>query len=199
LPPSRCSRMTTMRDDRPDQSGPFRQTPVPASESHALDWELLFDSHAHRLLLYARQWLSDRSSAEDAVQGGFVKLWRKCRGRGRPDLPLLFAAVRCEALDLLKGNSRRRAREGQAAGETEEGWWVDDPLVSRERAAAVQSALEQLPIQQREVVVLRVWSGLTFAEIARTLDENENTVTARCRRGLAALEKLLPEECREPC
>jgi RNA polymerase sigma-70 factor (ECF subfamily) len=166
-------------------------------ENH--DWHACFDLHAARLLLYARQWLSDRASAEDAVQGAFVKVWRGLRSGGSPDLPLLYAAVRSEALDLLKGHARRRARETRVVLEATngDGWWEDDPLVSAERAVAVRGALEHLPIEQREAVVLRVWSGLSFPEIARTLGENENTVAARCRRGLAALEKLLPEGCRE--
>ena len=161
-------------------------------------WHAGYDSHAARLLLYARQWLADRASAEDAVQGGFVKVWRGCRPGETPDVPLLYAAERSEALDLLKSHSRRRAREDRVVAGSNRDWWEDDPLVSQERAAAVQTALEALPIEQREAIVLRVWSGLSFPEIARTLGENENTVAARCRRGLAALENLLPEECREP-
>ncbi len=161
------------------------------------DWQILYDAHAGRLLLYARQWLADRAAAEDAVQGGFVKFWRSCQRGARPDVPLLFAAVRSEALDLLKGSARRRARENRVAAGGNDWWWDADPLLSRERAAAVQGALEQLPIGQREAVVLRVWSGMTFSEMAHTLGENENTVTSRCRRALAALERLLPEECRE--
>ena len=62
----------------------------------------------------------------------------------------------------------------------------------------MRASLDELSPEQREAVVLRVWGGLSFAEIARTLGANENTVTSRCRRGLEALEKLLPEECREP-
>lgn len=170
----------------------------PSARDWEQRWERLWDAHAPRLLLYARQWLGDRSSAEDAVQGGFVKCWRSCRERGEsePDVPLLFAAVRSEALDSMKSSARRRTREGLAA--VDDAWWEEDPLVGRERQAAVRRALEGLSPEQREVVVLRVWGGLSFAEIARTLDANENTVTARCRRGLETLEKLLPEECREP-
>ncbi len=177
---------------------PLPRRTEPTAPGGERAWERLWDAHAPRLLLYARQWLGDRSSAEDAVQGGFVKCWRTCRERGvaAPDLPLLFAAVRCEALDLAKSSARRRVREGVAA--VDDAWWEEDPLVGRERQAAVRRALEGLSPEQREVVVLRVWGGLTFAEIARALDANENTVTARCRRGLETLEKLLPEECREP-
>ena len=161
-------------------------------------WHAWYDRHAAGLLLYARQWFADRASAEDAVQGAFVKVWRGCRSGGGPDMPLLYAAVRSEALDLLKSRARRQAREDRVADGSDHDWWEDDPLVSQERAAAVQNALEQLPIEQRETIVLRVWGGLSFPEIARTLGENENTVAARCRRGLVALEKLLPEGCREP-
>lgn len=175
----------------PSESPPITDPPAP-------DWEKLYDAHAARLLLYARQWLADRASAEDAVQGGFVRFWRTVRAGGRADLPLLFAAVRSEALDLFKRDSRRRLRDTRAAADGDDDWWADDPLVSRERAGAVRAALTRLSIEQREAVVLRVWSGMTFADIARALGENENTVAARCRRALAALEKLLPEECREP-
>lgn len=173
---------------------PHARTAEPAPP----DWERLWNAHAARLLLYARQWLGDRASAEDAVQGGFVKFWRvwSSRGGAEPDVPLLFAAVRSEAIDLLKSSARRRSREERAA--IDDAWWEDDPLVGRERQSAVRGALEALPPEQREVVVLRIWGGLSFADIARMLDANENTVTARCRRALETLGRRLPEECREP-
>ena len=104
-------------------------------------WHAWYDRHAARLLLYARQWLPDRASAEDAVQGGFVKVWRRCRSGEKPDVPLLYAAVRSEALDLLKSQARRRAREDRVADGSDRDWWEDDPLVSQERAAAVQGAV----------------------------------------------------------
>jgi RNA polymerase sigma-70 factor (ECF subfamily) len=170
----------------------------PSAEPSLPDWQRLWEAHAPGLLLYARQWLGDRASAEDAVQGGFVKVWRACAARGgaAADAPLLFAAVRSEALDLLKSRSRRRAREERAA--VDDTWWEEDPLVGRERQAAVRAALEGLRPEEREVVVLRIWAGLSFADIARTLAVNENTVTARCRRALGKLKRLLPEDCREP-
>jgi histidinol dehydrogenase len=59
-------------------------------------------------------------------------------------------------------------------------------------------AIAALPLEQREAIVLRIWGGLTFAEAARTLDENINTVAARYRAALAKLRHLLPEACHEP-
>jgi RNA polymerase sigma-70 factor (ECF subfamily) len=161
------------------------------------DWQTWFDPHAPRLLLYARQWLPDRADAEDAVQAGFVKFWRRRPEPCAADLPLLYAAVRSAALDLIKAGSRRRAREARAAADAPAAWWTADSLVERERAAAVQAAVEALPAEQREAVVLRLWGGLTFAEVARDVGGNINTVASRYRMALATLRTRLEEVCRE--
>ena len=76
-------------------------------------------------------------------------------------------------------------------------WWDADTIQERERAEQMQRVLAKLPEEQREVVMLRIWGEMTFAEIAETLDENINTIAARHRYALAALKKLLPEECHE--
>jgi len=74
------------------------------------DWQEWYDAHAARLLLFARQWLPERADAEDAVQIGFVKFWRNRPRPGAADVPLLFAAVRSAALDLLRARTRRERR-----------------------------------------------------------------------------------------
>jgi RNA polymerase sigma-70 factor, ECF subfamily len=162
------------------------------------DWERWYDAHAARLVLYARQWLPERADAEDAVQAGFVKFWRSRATPEAADLPLLFTAVRTAALDLAKARRRRADREQRVAGGGVAAWWDGDTLAERERAEAVARAIAALPLEQREAVVLRIWGGLTFAEAARTLDENINTVAARYRAALAKLRQLLPEACHEP-
>lgn len=165
--------------------------------SPALDWQEWYDAHAARLVLYARQWLPETADAEDAVQAGFVKFWRS---RPRPqaaDLPLLFTAVRTAALDLAKSRRRLRQREQQAASAGPVAWWDADTFAERERATAVQGAVESLPPDQREAVVLRIWGGLTFAEAASTLGANINTVVSRYRAALATLRTRLPETCHE--
>jgi RNA polymerase sigma-70 factor (ECF subfamily) len=161
------------------------------------DWQAWYDAHAARLLLFARQWLPDRADAEDAVQAGFVKFWRHRPRPAATDVPLLFAAVRSAALDFIKSRSRRERRETRAADDRPPAWWDADGVVERERVAAVQAALARLPLEQREVVTLRIWGGLKFAEIARTLDENMNTVASRFRAALATLATRMPEACRD--
>jgi RNA polymerase sigma-70 factor (ECF subfamily) len=161
------------------------------------DWQEWYDAHAARLLLFARQWLPERADAEDAVQIGFVKFWRNRPRPAAADVPLLFAAVRSAALDLLRARTRRERRDTQAADDRTTWWWDADTVADEERAAAVQAALADLPIEQREVVTLRIWGGLTFADIARTLDANINTVMARFRSARAALALQISEACRD--
>jgi RNA polymerase sigma-70 factor (ECF subfamily) len=163
----------------------------------APDWQEWFDAHAPRLLLFARQWLPDRADAEDAVQAGFVKFWRNRPQPAAADVPLLFAAVRSAALDFIKSRSRREKREARVADGRPTAWWDADGVVERERVAAIQAALASLPIEQREAVTLRIWGGLTFAEIAATLDENINTVASRFRAALTVLGRRIPEVCRD--
>ena len=148
-------------------------------------------------MLYVRQWLPERADAEDAVQAGFVKFW-KCKPHPfAADVPLLYATVRCAALDMLRARNRRSKREESVMLDSDDCWWDADTIQDRERAELMQRALAKLPEEQREVVLLRIWGELTFAEIAATLDENINTISARHRYALAALKKLLPEECHE--
>lgn len=65
-------------------------------------------------------------------------------------------------------------------------------LESRELAETVQAALKQLPLEQREVLVLRVWGELSFPEIAEVLEIPVDTAASRHRYALAALRKLIP-------
>ena len=167
------------------------------SQPREQSWRECFRAHAPKLLLYARQWLLCRADAEDAVQAGFVKFWRHKPEPQQPDIPLLYTAVRTAALDLIKRNRRRQIREDVVALDTPDIWWDADSSEERERAEKLQAALETLDAPQREVVVLRVWSDLTFADIAHTLGESINTITSRYRYALANLKKQIPEESHE--
>lgn len=169
----------------------------PGSTPAEADWRTWHQRHAARLVLYARQWLPERADAEDAVQSGFVKFWTNKPEPREEDAPLLYATVRCAALDLLKSRKRRTKREAAVMAEAHDCWWDASTIEERERAEMMQRALQALPAEQREVVTLRVWAEMTFAEIAETLGENQNTIAARYRYALANLKKHLPEDCHE--
>ncbi|MDQ3624951.1 MAG: sigma-70 family RNA polymerase sigma factor [Verrucomicrobiota bacterium] len=161
-----------------------------AGSSPDQPWRRCYEQLAPKLLLFARQWLSSSADAEDAVQAGFVKFWQH-QPEAKPEhYPLLYAAVRSAALDFLRSHDRRLRREA-AACELVEDRFFDVPIERREQADTLEAALRKLSAEQREVLVLRIWGELTFAEIATALDASINTITSRYRHALEALRRLL--------
>jgi len=153
------------------------------------NWQTCFSQLAPGLLLFARQWVRCAADAEDVVQEAFVKFWR--RNHNIDNRPLLYATVRSTALDLLRRDSRRARRESDAMAGTEQ---VVEPQfdTADDAQIALASAIDELPDEQREVLVMKIWNELTFAEIAQVLGISQNTAASRYRYALAALKKNLP-------
>ena len=151
------------------------------------DWKRCFCEIAPGLLLFARQWVHSAADAEDIVQEAFVKFWR--RNHKVDNRALLYSAVRSIALDFIRRNSRRARREASAFGETE----FSEPQfeIEDETQRALAEAIDGLPREQREVLVMKIWNELTFAEIAGALGISQNTAASRYRYALAALKKML--------
>jgi RNA polymerase sigma-70 factor (ECF subfamily) len=156
-------------------------------------WHRMLYRCGDGLFLYARQLCGNNADAADVVQEAFLRVWRKHAHNGvtEPDLPALcYAAVRFVVLDRQRQMARRRRRE-IAAGEC----LYDQPALFRssleqaEDHAKLQAAILRLPIEQREVVTLKIWGELTFQEIATVTGESANTVASRYRLALAALRK----------
>jgi RNA polymerase sigma-70 factor (ECF subfamily) len=172
---------------------------MPPSHSANEPWRACYEQLAPKLLLFARQWLPAAQDAEDAVQAGFVRFWKKQPHAQPEHYPLLYAAVRSAALDLIRTTERRNRRDTsyheQVTADT--GALFEPSLTQREDALMVEHALQRLPTEQREVLVLRIWGELTFAQIAEALSQNINTVAARYRYGLEALRKSLTPHVHE--
>ena len=109
-----------------------------------------------------------------------------------PPPALVFATIRRRAIDLARSEDRRAGRE-LAASEPLPVSWFDTSVEDRERNQLIQDAMSRLPDMYREVVTLKVWGGLTFAEIAGTLGIPPNTAASRYRYGLIELRKLTKE------
>jgi RNA polymerase sigma-70 factor (ECF subfamily) len=156
-------------------------------------WRACFEQLAPKLLLFARQWVTSAADAEDVVQNAFVRFWRHQPDAAPEHYPLLYAAVRTSALDWLRAQCRRRQREADERVPLREGDepFFDTTIQQRELAESLEAALERLPAAQREVLVLHIWSELTFAQIATVLGESANTVASRYRYGLAALRRIV--------
>ena len=151
------------------------------------DWRSCFSELAPGLLLFARQWVSSRADAEDIVQEAFIRFWR--RNHKIDNRPLLYATVRSIALDLIRRDSRRARREAKAVSESEQ--MVEPQFeLADEAQFALAAALDRLPNDQREVLIMKIWNELTFAEIATALNISQNTAASRYRYALAALKRI---------
>jgi RNA polymerase sigma-70 factor (ECF subfamily) len=160
--------------------------------AHDADWwRQWLARHGPALVLFARQWSANRADAEDAVQDGFLKFWTN-RERAHDPVPYLYACVRTAAMDHGRGQRRRETRQRETARLDEASF---EPALDRsERQARIESALAQLPGDQREVVVLKIWAELTFAQIGQTLGISPNTAASRYRLALARLGTELEQE-----
>jgi len=150
----------------------------------------LWARYLDRLVLYAQTLLGDRSAAEDAVQAVFLRIL----GSGRlpeeaTESSYLFQSVRNEASNELR--SRGRARKAVATLFQAK---TQDPLEAVELAEfgrQIQAALDELPEEEREAVVLKTWGALSFPEAAAVTGVTEKTFEHRYYRGLDALKNKM--------
>lgn len=152
------------------------------------NWRNCFSEVAPGLLLFARQWVHSAADAEDIVQEAFVKFWR--RNHDIDNRALLYAAVRSIALDSIRRDMRRARREAAVFAEAEP---AIEPHFELEddTQSALAAAVDSLPRDQREVLVLKIWNDFTFSEIAGTLKISQNTAASRYRYALSNLKKTL--------
>lgn len=150
----------------------------------------LVDRYGAPLLLYARQWCS---APEDVVQEAFVKLVSATVPPRNP-VPWLYRVVRNAAIDEQKKQKRRHQRELSVARPTQ--WFVEPEIDGLDAEAAV-AALNALPLDQREVIVARLWGGMSFDQIGEVVGCSASTAFRRFDAGLMALRRELDAPCPE--
>jgi RNA polymerase sigma-70 factor (ECF subfamily) len=145
----------------------------------------LYDTYGASLYRYAAMLLADPAAAEDAVQQVFAAILRR-----PPDMEqeahYLRRAVRNECYSQLR---RRQADAVTIAARS-----LIEPAtagVSEDDRIALERAIRELSPEQREVIHLHVFGGMTFQEIADLSDASINTISARYRYALARLRQLL--------
>jgi RNA polymerase sigma factor (sigma-70 family) len=156
--------------------------------------EAAFRDHYRRIYRFARRRTETHEQAEDVAQSVFAaaaEQLAKSRDQAPPTLAWLYTVAERRLID----EARRRARRGATVplDEVEAG-----AEFGRDVAAALRVALQALPASQREVVVLRLLEGRTFAEVARHVGTSEAGAKMRFARALESIRETLREEGMEP-
>ena len=156
----------------------------------------LYDRFGRAAYGLALRIVRDPALAEDAVQEGFLAVWRSSARfvaeRAKASTWILTLIHR-RAVDLVRREQPRRTEPLEtapqaAASDTEDEAWL------RLRRARVQEALRRLPDKQREALELAYFGGFTQSELADRLGEPLGTIKSRMFAGLATLRDLLADD-----
>lgn len=156
----------------------------------------LYDATSRLVFGLVLRIVGDRPTAEEVLLDVYTQAWRQAANydeeRGAP-LAWLMTIARSRAIDRLRSGKHEQYKESLDAvreiSDTEPN--PEQATVSSERRRLVCTALEALPAEQREVVELAYYSGLSHSEIALRLDQPLGTVKTRTRLAMIKLRDML--------
>jgi RNA polymerase sigma-70 factor (ECF subfamily) len=161
------------------------------SSDASFNWqEALYDAKAAELILYGRALGLSHAEAEDVLQETFVALIQMSALPLRPE-HYCVRSFRNRVLNYRRSLWRRLSRELESRS-----WFEKSETESQEERAAMR-CLAELPVEQREVIVLKIWHQHTFEEIAELQNISPNTVAGRYRYGLQKIKLRLKGENHE--
>lgn len=146
--------------------------------------------------------LSETGPAEEVLLDVYMQVWRQAerydRARGKP-LAWVVTIARSRAIDRLRSARQEQMRREsldatEYAANLTAGF--EDPTVAPERQRVVKAALEALPAEQREVIEMAYYLGLSHSEIAARLGQPLGTVKTRTRLGMMKLREQLRDSYR---
>lgn len=153
----------------------------PAAEGEGAVFARFFEQTRRKAYGFALHLVGDREEAMDITQEAYLRLhrsWREPSGEGEP-VAWLYTVIRNLAIDHLR-RRKRRPEDGldhvtlrcPSAG-------PDAAAERKELAARLWEAIGNLPPEQREILLLRDWHGLDYAQIAQVLGLSMGTVSSR--------------------
>jgi RNA polymerase sigma-70 factor (ECF subfamily) len=152
----------------------------------------IYEKYCKDLLILAIALLNDKAAAEDIVHDvfvGFVESLTNFR---------LTGSLRAYLMTCTANRARNHNKARQRPDSPQEAVFEEQPverLMCNERLQSLAAAMEQLPYEQREVLMLHSYGGLTLRAIAQTSGLPANTVMSRYRYGIGKLRHLLNGEC----
>jgi RNA polymerase sigma-70 factor (ECF subfamily) len=161
---------------------------------------MLYDRYSRTVFALALRMLSHADLAEDVVQETFWRVWRRAttfQASSGAFAPWLFGIARNLCIDELR---RRQVRPGASSGTGDDlllqaipdsAQDIEDLTWHGERRRIIVDALNALPADQREVIEMAYFGGLSQREIAEKLNDPLGTVKTRVRLGLQKLRQFL--------
>ncbi len=161
--------------------------------STAADLERLYDEHAQALFAFALNLLRQEADTRDVLQELFVKVARHPRliQGVKDERGFLLRLAHNLAIDLMRRRAARDRNYDQLAADNSALFAATDDPDEKVFAGRLAEALGELPAEQRAVVHLKLWEGLTFEQIAATLDIPPNTAASRYRYAIDKLRARL--------
>lgn len=157
----------------------------------------LYDTTSRLIFGLVLRILNDRSASEEVLLDVYTQVWRQAasydRKRGAP-LAWITTIARSRAIDRLRsGRLEQQSKEPlETIGDISAGnVSPEDATVNSERQKLVRRALNSLSAEQREVIELAYFSGLSHSEIALRLSQPLGTVKTRTRLGMMKLREML--------
>ncbi len=162
-----------------------------------LDLASIYANHRQGLFTHALLITRSIERAEDAVHDAITRLCGRDVANIADPIAYVFAAVRTSAINQIRSAQRNQPTDSifatsvAAAADAADAAEPDAHAIQAERTESVIAAVNELPADHREVVVLRIYAGLTFAQIADVTGEPLPTVASRYRRSLERLKQQL--------
>lgn len=164
----------------------------------------LIERHSRRVKEYIRMMVKDDDVADDIFQETFIKAVRVIdEGRYTDNGKFLSWVLRIahnQVIDYFRSRKQQKQVNEADAGYNVLGTLrfaehtVEDEMVAAQISSDVRRLVDMLPDEQREVVMLRYYSGLSFKEIAEQTDVSINTALGRMRYALINLRKMIKEK-----
>ncbi len=164
----------------------------------------LIERHSRRVRNYIRMMVKDQDLAEDIFQETFIKAVRVIdEGRYCDNGKFLSWVLRIahnQVIDYFRNQRQNKSLTESDAGYNVLGTLqfadrtIEDAIVSEQIERDIRSLIELLPEEQREVVRMRYFAGLSFKEIAEQTGVSINTALGRMRYALINLRKMIKEK-----
>jgi RNA polymerase sigma-70 factor (ECF subfamily) len=158
-----------------------------------LDLERLYDEHASALFAFLLHLTRSEADTHDLLQELFIKLARQPEllDGVREERAFLLRLSHNATIDFVRRRGTRAKNHEQLAAEAAGAFVPSADQDEQAFRAALAEALAELPTEQRAVVHLKLWEGLTFEAIAEALDLPLNTAASRYRYAIDKLRQRL--------